>query len=150
VRQSRRMRSIIEQAAGEKRAPVLSTIEQAVAENRAPARAPETFFYRIFLPIAVTLNLGLGLVILSGLRPYSWTGWLEIGTGAFCCLVAGWLAAAAWSKSYWGNAMAHQVFVWRRIADAFFAWLEEAPLPAEALHRLQRSLDEVVPHRDRN
>jgi hypothetical protein len=41
--------------------------------------------------------------------------------------------------------MARQVAVWRRIADAFFAWLEDAPLPPEALHRLKSSLDEVVP-----
>jgi hypothetical protein len=113
------------------------------------SRPSERFFYRILLPIAVAINMVLGLVILTGLRPYSWMGWLEISTGAFCCVVAGWLAAAAWSKSYWGNAMARQVMMWRRIADAFFGWLEEAPLPAEALHRLQRSLDEVVPGRER-
>jgi hypothetical protein len=41
--------------------------------------------------------------------------------------------------------MARQVAVWRRIADTFFAWLEEAPLPADSLHRLKSSLDEVVP-----
>jgi hypothetical protein len=127
-----------------------NTIRSVAGETRIHGRPTERFFYRVFLPIAVTINLGLGLVILSGLRPYSWMGWLEIATGAFCCLVAGWLAAAAWSKSYWGNAMAHQVYIWRRIADAFFAWLEEAPLPAEALHRLQRSLDEVVLHRERS
>lgn len=105
-------------------------------------------FYRVFLPLGVLANLGLGVFILSGLRPDGWTGRLEIATGAFCCVVAGWLAAAAWSKSYWNNAMARQVAVWRRIADAFFAWLEEAPLPAEALTRLKRSLDEAVPNTD--
>jgi hypothetical protein len=135
VRQSTRMRS---------------TFRPAVEVTRVPGRPAETVFYRIFLPIAVTINLILGIVILSELAPYSWKGWLEIAGGAFCCLVAGWLAAAAWSKSYWGNAMTHQVLVWRRIADAFFSWLEEAPLPAEALHRLQKSLDEVAPHRERS
>lgn len=106
----------------------------------------DRLFYRVFLPLAVLANLGLGVVILGGLRPDGWTGWLEVGTGAFCCLVAGWLAAAAWSKSYWNNAMARQVAVWRRIADAFFGWLEDAPVPAEALTRLKTSLDEVVPN----
>ena len=105
------------------------------------------FFYVVFLPLAVAANLGLGLLILSYLRPNSWIGDLELSTGAFCCVVAGWLAAAAWSKSYWGAAMARQIATWRQIADAIFAWLEEAQLPADALQRLKRSLDEVVPHR---
>jgi hypothetical protein len=104
-------------------------------------------FYRVFLPIGVALNLGLGILILSYLRPDAWLGWLEVATGAFCCLVAGWLASAAWSKSYWGGAMARQIAMWRQMADAIFGWLEEAPLPAEALQRLQRSLDDVVPTR---
>jgi hypothetical protein len=108
----------------------------------------ERLFYRVFLPLGVLANLGLAVVILNGLRPEGWLGWLEVGTGAFCCMVAGWLAAAAWSKSYWNNAMARQVATWRRIADAFFAWLEEAPLPAEALSRLKTSLDEAVPTTD--
>ena len=105
----------------------------------------DRWFYGVFLPLGVLANLGLGIVIIAGLHPSSWPGWLEVGTGAFCCMVAGWLAAAAWSKSYWNNAMARQVVVWRRIADAFFGWLEEAPLPAEALTRLKTSLDEAVP-----
>src|SRR2546430_14005874 len=104
-------------------------------------------FYSGFLPVAVALNLTLGLVILDEIGPQGWLGGLELSTGAFCCVVAGWLAAAAWSKSYWGAAMARQIATWRQIADAIFAWLEEAPLPAEALQRLKRSLDEVVPHR---
>jgi uncharacterized membrane protein len=112
-------------------------------------RASHRLFYQVFLPIAVAVNFALGIVILRGLEPQGWLGWLEVATGAFCCLVAGWLAAAAWSKSYWGGAMARQVATWRQIADAIFAWIEEAPLPAEALQRLKRSLDEVVPHRDR-
>ena len=40
--------------------------------------------------------------------------------------------------------MAHQVMAWRQIADAIFAWMEEVPLPAEALHRLKASLDEAM------
>ncbi len=92
----------------------------------------------------MVLNLGLGIAVLNDLKPEGWLGWLEVATGAFCCLVAGWLAASAWSKSYWSAAMTRQVNVWRQIADAIFAWLEEAPLPAEALQRLQGSLDEVA------
>jgi hypothetical protein len=103
-------------------------------------------FYRVFLPISVAVNLGLGVVILGNLRPDGWLGWLEVATGAFCCVVAGWLAASAWSKSYWGSAMARQIAAWRQIADVIFAWLEDAPLPAEALQRLRGSLDEVLRH----
>ena len=113
--------------------------------DRSMKLSSERFFYRVFLPIAVAINLGLGIVVLSDLNPQDWRKALVIGTGAFCCFVAGWLAAAAWTKFYWGKTMARQIATWRQIADAIFAWLEEAPLPAEALHRLKRSLDEVVP-----
>lgn len=105
----------------------------------------ERLFFRVFLPLGIVANLGLGIWILAGLNPQVWTDWLKVGTGAFCCLVAGWLAASAWSKSYWSRAMVRQVALWRRIADTFFAWLEEAPLPPEAIHRLKTSLDEAVP-----
>jgi hypothetical protein len=114
--------------------------------SRSGATTRHRLFYSVFLPLGVIANIGLGVLILSGLRPDGWSEWLQIGTGAFCCLVGGWLAAAAWSKSYWNNTMARQVAVWRRIADAFFGWLEEAPVPAEALTRLKRSLDEAVPN----
>lgn len=106
-------------------------------------RSTGRFFYRVFLPVAVTANVGLGVAVMSNLRPIGWLGWLEVATGAFCCMVAGWLAAAAWSKSYWGSAMTRQITVWRQIADTIFAWLEEAPLPAEALQGLKASLDEA-------
>lgn len=112
-------------------------------------RPSDRFFYGVFLPTAVGANLILGIVVLNELDPRSWAGWLLIGTGAFCCFVAGWLAAASWSKAYWGKTMTRQVTIWRQIADTIFAWLEDAPLPAEALHRLERSLDEVVPRGDR-
>lgn len=108
-------------------------------------RSAGRFFYRVFLPIAVAVNLGLGVAVLSNLRPGGWLGWLEVVSGAFCCVVAGWLAASAWSKSYWGSAMVRQITAWRQIADAIFVWLEDAPLPAEALQRLKTSLDEVGP-----
>jgi hypothetical protein len=109
----------------------------------------ERAFFAIFLPVGVLANLLLGVLILKGLNPAGWPGWLEVATGAFCCMVAGWLAAAAWSKSYWNRTMTRQVAVWRQIADAFFVWLEDAPLPAEDVHRLKSSLDQVVPSQDR-
>jgi hypothetical protein len=126
----------------------MDDIVRQVDRRSGSYRLRDRLFYRVFLPLGVLANLGLGVFILSGLRPEGWTGRLEVATGAFCCVVAGWLAAAAWSKSYWNNTMARQIAVWRRIADAFFAWLEEAPLPAEALTRLKRSLDEAVPNTD--
>jgi hypothetical protein len=97
----------------------------------------------------VVANLVLGVLILTGLRPQSWSDWLQVSTGAFCCVVAGWLAAAAWSKAYWNKAMTRQVTVWRKIADTFFVWLEDAPVPAEALTQLKTSLDEAVPSGER-
>ena len=124
---------------------------------RSAARRPrisrvrwESIFFRVFLPAGVVVNLALGVLILTGLRPMqSWSDWLQVITGAFCCLVAGWLAAAAWSKAYWSRAMKRQVTVWHKIADTFFVWLEDAPLPAEALTQLKTSLDEAVPVADR-
>lgn len=102
--------------------------------------------HAVFLPLGAAVNLLLGLVVLRGLNPASDVGWLQLTTGAFCCMIAGCLTAAAWSRFYWRRSMARQVMTWRRIADAIFAWVEEAPLPAEALHRLKASLDEVVPN----
>lgn len=123
---------------------------------RTAARRPrisrarwESIFFRVFLPVGVVVNLVLGFVILTGLRPQTWSDWLQVTTGAFCCLVAGWLAAAAWSKAYWSRAMKRQVTVWHKIADTFFVWLEDAPLPPEALTQLKTSLDEAVPVADR-
>ena len=113
------------------------------------ARGREQVFYRFFLPIAVVANLALGIFILAGLNPTGWVSWLEVGTGALCCLIAGWLAAAAWSKTYWGRAMANQVATWRRIAETFFVWIEDTPIDDEALLRLKSSLDEVVPEATR-
>jgi hypothetical protein len=85
-------------------------------------------------------------VVLWGLiKPDMWSSWLQAGAGAFCCVIAGWLAAAAWSKSYWNRSMARQIAVWRRIADAFFAWIEDVPLPAESVTRLKASLEEALP-----
>ena len=108
--------------------------------------ASQRLYYRVFLPFGVLANLVLGLVILVNLiKSDGSIGWLEVGAGALCCTIAGWLAAAAWSKSYWTRSMAKQVAVWRRIADAFFTWIEDAPLPEETVYRLKASLDEAVP-----
>ena len=116
---------------------------QRPSENRS-----QRIFFSIFLPLGVVANVALGVVIISGLDPQDWTNfkWLQVGVGALCCVIGGWLAAAAWSKSYWTRNMARQVAVWRGIADAFFVWLEDAPVPAESLHGLKTSLDEVVPN----
>ena len=116
---------------------------EATGRGQRATRA-QRVFYSVFLPLGIVANLCLGLVILTGLKPESWSEWLQIATGAFCCVVAGWLTAAAWSRSYWIHSMARQVAVWRGIADIFFTWLEDAPLPADSLRALQSSLDEVV------
>lgn len=100
-------------------------------------------FYRLILPALALLNLGLGLVLLSLLPPKGLIGWPVALTAAFCCLVAGWLGASAWSKSYWAIVMTRQVIVWRRMVDAIFEWLEDAPVPADSIERLKRSLEEA-------
>jgi len=101
-------------------------------------------FYRVILPGFILANLGLGVLMLTELRPTLWTGWMELGTGAFCCVVAGVLIGAGWSKSYWSSAMERQVSAWRRIADAMFRWIEETPVPVDSLKTLKRSLDETI------
>jgi len=101
-------------------------------------------FYRVILPGFTVVNLLLGIITLVQLRPAGWLAWMELGTGAFCCAIAGWLAGAGWSKSYWGSAMERQVTAWRRIVDAMFRWIEEAPVPADSLRTLKRSLDETL------
>jgi hypothetical protein len=113
-----------------------------------PTRRSRRLFYMLFLPLAVGLNLGLGLLILSNLRPNDWMQWDELATGAFCCFVAGALAASGWSRSYWAKVMSRQVAVWRQMADAIFGWVEEIPLTPESLQGLKKSLDEVVPSRE--
>lgn len=130
-------------------AAVDNAFRSAAGRRRIDRAGWESLFFRVFLPLGVVINLALGIFILSGLKPQSWSDWLQIGTGAFCCLVAGWLAAAAWSKAYWSKAMRRQVTVWRKIADTFFVWLEDAPLPPDALTQLKTSLDEAVPAADR-
>lgn len=105
---------------------------------------PPPFVFSFIVPLGVVANLGLGLVLLGGLNPEGWTGWLRLAVGVFCCVVAGALGAAVWSYSYWSRSMARQIALLRRIADTLFTWLEEVPLPAEALRSLNASLDEVM------
>lgn len=110
-------------------------------------RSRRQLFYALFLPLAVAVNLVFGVIILGELRPNGWLGDLELTTGAFCCAVAGWLAAAAWSRSYWAGAISRQVAAWRQVADAIFSWMEESPPSADALLRLKGSLDDLLPQR---
>jgi hypothetical protein len=105
--------------------------------------AGRELFYRLILPALAALNLGLGLLLLSFLPPEGAIGWPVALTAAFCCLVAGWLGASAWSKSYWAIVMTRQVVVWRRMTDAIFEWLEDAPVPADSIERLKRRLEEA-------
>jgi hypothetical protein len=111
------------------------------------AKKSGRIFYVLFLPLAVGANLALGLIVLSYLRPIDWLGWLEVATGAFCCAIAGMLAAMAWSRSYWSRAMGRQIAVWRQMADAIFRWVDEVHVSPDALQHLNRSLDEVLPSR---
>jgi len=101
-------------------------------------------FYRVVLAGVTLVNLGLGIFTLTGLRPSGLLEWMMLGTGALCCGIAGLLAGAGWSKAYWGSAMERQVTAWRRIVDTMFGWIEEAPVPADSLRTLKRSLDETL------
>jgi hypothetical protein len=116
------------------------------ADSNVPKGDSRTqrIFYAIFLPFGAAVNLTLGLIVLTELKAEGDFGWLELGTGAFCCAIAGWLAASSWSRFYWKRSMAVQVARWRRIADAFFVWLEDAPVPAETVKSLKSSLEEVA------
>jgi hypothetical protein len=112
--------------------------------DRMDRRRRGIIFYRVILPGFTLVNLGLGIFTLVQLHPIGPLGAMELATGAFCCAIAGWLAGAGWSKSYWGSAMERQVTAWRRIVDAMFRWIEDAPVPAESLRTLKRSLDETL------
>lgn len=119
--------------------------------ERVPAeRMSHRLFYSLFVPFGAIANVGLGVLVLSGLRPDGELNWLQLGTGAICCMIAGWLAATAWSKSYWNRSMRRQIAVWRRIADTLFVWVDELPVSAEALVRLRTSLEKAVPRTERS
>jgi len=107
----------------------------------AGTRFRESFF-RYVLPVLALINLALGVLMLGMLRPAGWLAWLERLAAALCFAVAGWLAGSGWSKSYWGHVAARQVGTWQRMVDAIFDWLDELRLPADALERLKRRLEE--------
>ena len=90
--------------------------------------------------------LGLGLALLHDRVSPGLSGWLRICIGGSLCLSAGWIASTIWSRSYWNRSMARQIAVWRRITDAFFAWVEDLPVSTEALNDLKVSLEEAVPN----
>ena len=119
--------------------------EARLREVRVPETKRQRMFYGLFLPVGVLANLAIGLLLLTGFGPASWSDWLQVASGALCCVIAGWLAAAAWSNFYWNRNFSRQVAKWRRIADAFFEWVEEAPVPAESLRNLKSQLEEAVP-----
>ena len=97
-------------------------------------------------PVGMVTALGLGLALLDTLTPHGWAEWLQLGAGASLWLVAGWLASSIWSRSYWNRSMARQVAVWRRITDAWFAWVEDLQVSTEDLNELKVSLEEAVPN----
>ena len=100
--------------------------------------------YLLILPGFTLGGLGVGLFLLTMFRPPVWVTGVELFAGAVCCCVAGWLGGSAWTKSIWGSAMERQVRTWRRIVDAMFGWIEEAPVPADSIHTLKRSLDKAI------
>ena len=118
--------------------------------ERVPERMSHRLFYSLFVPFGAIANVGLGVFVLSGLRPDGELNWLQLGTGAICCMIAGWLAAIAWSKSYWNRSMRRQIAMWRRIADTLFVWVDELPVPAEALVSLRTSLEKAVPRTEQS
>lgn len=103
----------------------------------------ELVLYRLVVPILAVANLVLAGVVVSNLQPTGWLDWLEVATAGFCCIVAGWLGASLWSKSYWAQVIARQVAAWRRMADTIFEWIEELPVSSDAVDRLKRSLEEA-------
>jgi hypothetical protein len=113
-------------------------------KKQAPGLKAALLYWGV-LPILVGGNLGLGLLALSELRPNGGLpSLILLGTGAFCCVLAGAIGALGWSKSYWGAAMRRQLTVWRIVVDTVFAWMETLPLSVESMNQLKRSLDERV------
>jgi hypothetical protein len=98
----------------------------------------------VLLPIGLVATSGLALTLLNVFGLPGPSGWLRVGGGALMCLVAGWIASALWSRSYWHRSMARQVATWRRITDAIFGWVEDLPVSTEALNQLKVSLEEAV------
>lgn len=100
-------------------------------------------FFRVMLPLLATLNLLLGIVMLIQTIDPRWQDVLLTVTGAFCCLIAGWLYAAGWSRFYWSRTIHRNVLYWSAIADVMFRWLEDAPIPLDYLRKLRVSLEHL-------
>src|SRR6202165_4510210 len=71
-------------------------------------RSRDRRFFKVLLPLFVTANLGLGLLVLAQLGPHEWQQWLGVGPGGVCCAVAGWLAGSGWAASCWGGTKTEQ------------------------------------------
>lgn len=95
------------------------------------------------LPFLALVNLCLGFLLLSMLRPRGWLDWLVAVVGGFCFLVGGWLGASGWSRTYWGQVMTVQVRAWHRMSDTILDWLEELRVSPDNLERLRRRLEEL-------
>jgi len=117
----------------------------AAAEPQAGLTAHRRTAGAILLAIGLVASFGLWMGLLDRLVPYGWSGSLQAIAGALLCMSAGWIASAIWSKSKWNQSMARQVAIWRRITDAWFAWVEDIQVSTEALNRLKVSLEEAVP-----
>ena len=119
----------------------LQTMERTRLEDGLEGRKPSgTLFFTVVLPCLAILNLALGAALLLSLGPRTWQDRALSAAGAFCCLVAGWLLSAGWSKWYWSRILDHQISAWRSMVNAFVRWLEDAPVPVDSLRRLDRSL----------
>lgn len=116
----------------------------ALAPHVSPLSAQrpvEELFFRIILPVMAAVNFVLGMAVLVLVAaPSHVLGMVGLLVGGFCCAVAGWLAAAGWSKSFWARSMARQTMAWDRTARTILRWLEEMSFPAESLRRLDVSL----------
>ena len=68
-----------------------NTVLAAARRPRFSKARWEALFFRLFLPIGVVANLVLGVLILTGLKPQSWSDWLQVSTGAFVASLPGGL-----------------------------------------------------------
>jgi hypothetical protein len=99
----------------------------------------------VLLPVGMLATFGIGVALMVRLVSPGSSGWLQLSVGASLCVIAGWMASAFWSRVYWNRSVARQVATWRRITDAFFAWVEGLEVSTEALNDLKVSLEEAVP-----
>lgn len=116
----------------------------ATYARRARSARVDRVFYRAVLPSLIGVNLILGCFLLGLLRPGTWLQWLELGTGAFCCVLSGWLMGAWWSRHFWRSSIASQLSTWQRVIDELFAWIEELRVEPDDLSRLRRTVDRII------